>query len=93
MGVTTARERRSAGRGGRGAAAGRGARGPLAFFKICSADAHLLTARPLMAGAGVQAVAHPESKASAATLLAVFMAAPSLQLRLHWLYIFNALHL
>ena len=73
--------------------AGRRAR-PLAFFEIRSAHAHLLTARPLMAGAGVQAQAAPvESKASAATLLAVFMAAPSLQLRLHWLYIFNALHL
>ena len=80
---------------GGGAAAG-GARRvrALAFFEIRSAHAHLLTARPLMAGAGVQAQAAPvESKASAATLLAVFMAAPSLQLRLHWLYIFNALHL
>ena len=81
------------GAGGGVLRAGRDARGPLAFFKIRSADAHLLTARPLMAGAGVQQTALVESKASAATLLAVFMAAPSLQLRLHWLYIFNALHL
>ena len=70
------------------------ARAASSVFKFRCARAHLLTARPLMAGAGVQAQAAPvESKASAATLLAVFMAAPSLQLRLHWLYIFNALHL
>ena len=67
--------------GGAAAGAARRARA-LAFFKIRSADAHLLTARPLMAGAGVHPNAPLESKASAATLLAVFIAAPLFQLRL-----------
>ena len=78
------------GAGGGAAVGGAGRARVLAFFKIRSADAHLLTARPLMAGAGVQQTALVESKASAATLLAVFIAAPSLQLRLHWLYIYRA---
>merc|ERR1719324_1507097 len=42
----------------------------------------LLTARPLMAGAGVHPNAPVASRASAATLLAVFIAAPLFQLRL-----------
>merc|ERR1719271_1711064 len=49
-----------------------------------------LTARPLMAGAGVHAAPLHTKASAATTLLAVFMAAPSLQLRLHWLYIYRA---